>query len=135
MRFRTWANNYRWYGAGVSTSFPFTVGNDYGAQGYGLHALVDRPMWPFINLSADVGWNHFPGNDDRESVDVWNLIFGGRFVLGVFFMGGETGYLSEVDNWGWVPSIGLRFEKLEFTVRHVTAGADAWTTLRAGYYF
>ncbi len=132
---QAWVDSYRWLGAGVSTSFPYTDFGDDFNTGYGLYAIVDKPLWPLLNGSADLGWNHFPGAGDRESVDIFNLIFGLRFVLGVFFMGGETGYLSEVDNWGWVPSMGLRFEQLEFTVRHVNAGADAWTTLRAGYYF
>jgi len=132
---QAWVDAYRWLGGGVSTSFPYTnFGDDYNT-GYGLHVLVDRPVVPLLNLSADLGWNHFPGNSDRESIDVWNLIFGGRFVLGAFFMGGETGYFSKVDSWGWVPSMGVRFERMEFAVRHETAGADAWTTLRFGYYF
>jgi hypothetical protein len=61
--------------------------------------------------------------------------FGARLVFGAFYMGGETGYLSEVDKWSWVPSFGLRFDRVELALRLATAGADGWTTLRAGFYF
>lgn len=130
-----WVANYRWLGAGLSTSFPYTeFGDDY-STGYGVHALLDKPVWPLINASADVGWNHFPGNEEHDSIDVWSLFFGGRLVFGVFYMGAEAGYLSEVDHVGWVPSFGCRFEKLELGIRYVASGSNSWTTLRAGYYF
>ena len=130
-----WIADYRWLGAALSASFPYAeFGDDYNT-GYGVHAIVDKPLWPLINLSGDIGYTHFAGNEEQESVDIWNLLVGGRFVFGAFFIGAEGGWLTEVDDLGWVPSMGCRFDKLEFAFRWVTSGPDAWTTLRAGYYF
>jgi hypothetical protein len=129
-----WLATYRRFGAAATVSWPYTEFGDKYDSGWGLHALVDQPFVPLINLTADVGWNTFPGGGERDRTDVWNVTVGGKLTLGVFYMGGETGYLSSVDRWGWVPSLGARFGDLEVALRLTTAGSQGWTTLRLGYY-
>jgi len=130
-----WVDDYRWLGAGLSVSFPYAEFGDKFNTGYGAHIIVDKPLWPLINLSGDLGYTHFAGNEEHESADIWNLLIGARLAFGAFFIGGEGGWFTEVDDLGWVPSMGVRFEKVEFELRWVTSGSNSWTTLRAGYYF
>jgi hypothetical protein len=130
-----WVADYRWLGAGLSASFPYAEFGDEFNTGYGAHIIVDKPLWPLINLSGDVGYTHFAGNEEHEDADIWNLLVGARLAFGAFFIGGEGGWFTEVDDLGWVPSMGVRFEKLEVGLRWITSGSNSWTTVRAGYYF
>ncbi len=133
---KTWpGRETRVLGLGIKTSFPFAEFKDKASTGWGISGLLDYPLIPLIDLTADVGYNHFSGADDGDGVDVWNAIFGGRFALGVFFMGAETGYFSYVDEWSYVPSMGLRFGRFEGSLSYKSVGGGSWTSLRAGYYF
>ena len=122
-------------GVGLKTSFPFDDFGDRVNTGWGVAALLDYPVIPFIDATAEVGYSHFPDAGQGDGVDVWDVIFGARFALGVFFMGGETGYFSFVDEWSFVPSMGLRFGSLEGSVRFKAVGGGNWSSLRLGYYF
>ncbi len=122
-------------GIGVKTSFPYAELKDEATTGWGVVGIFDYPLIPLIDLTADVGYNHFPGEGDNEDVDVWNVCFGGRLALGVFFMGGEAGYFSHVNEWSYVPSMGLRFDRFEGAIRYKAVGGASWTSLRFGIYF
>jgi hypothetical protein len=122
-------------GLGVKSTFPFDSFGDEVNTGLGVVGIVDYPLIPLIDLTAEVGYSHFAGESDRPSVDVWNICVGGRLALGVFFMGGETGYFSSVDEGSFIPSMGLRFGRFEGSVRHKAVGGSNWTSLRFGYYF
>jgi hypothetical protein len=130
-----WLASYRHFGIAASASFPYTRFGDRYDTGFGLHALADFPLVTLINIAGDVGWTRFASDGEGDFLDVFNAIVEGRFVFAFFFVGGGTGYLSGVDDFGWVPSLGLRFDRAELAVRWVAAGPDAWTTLRAGFYF
>lgn len=132
----TWASRQeKVLGVGVKTTFPYAEFKDDTKTGWGVGGIVDYPLIPLIDLTADLGYNHFPGKDDNEDVDVWNLCFGGRLALGAFFMGGETGYFSHVEEWSFVPSMGLRFNRFEGAIRYKAVGGVSWTSLRLGVYF
>ncbi len=122
-------------GLSVKTSFPYAELNDDTQTGWGIAGMVDYPLIPLIDLTADVGVNHFPGDGEKEDVDVWNVCFGGRLALGAFFMGGETGFFTHVDEWSFVPSMGLRFNRFEGAVRYKAVGGASWTSIRLGVYF
>ncbi len=133
---KTWVGREeRVLGLGVKSSFPYASFDDDFNTGWGVVGIVDYPLIPLIDLTADVGYTHFPGDGATESVDVWNACFGGRLALGVFFMGGETGYFSHVDEWSYIPSMGLRFGRFEGALRYKAVGGSGWTSLRFGYYF
>ena len=122
-------------GLGVKTSFPYAEFGEDANTGWGVAGMVDYPLIPLLDLTADVGYNHFAGMGEKDGVDVWNFCFGGRLALGAFFMGGETGYFSHGNDWSFVPSMGLRFGQLEGAIRYKSVGANGWTSLRFGYYF
>jgi len=122
-------------GAAVQTSFPYDELGDTHNTGWGVQAMVDYPLIPLFHLCGRVGWNTFPRVGGGDSLDVWEITGGGRVVLGAFFMGGEVGWYDKGDHWSWVPSLGLRFERIEvaFCVRAVSR--YAYTSARAGWYF
>jgi len=131
-----WLAQYRHLGLAGALTYPFQdFGDDYNT-GYGLHAMFDYPLIPLLNVTGSAGWNHFPREKEGESLDVLNLAVGGKIALGSFYIGGEVGYFSEVEEWSWVPSMGVRLDSnWDFAVRLKATGTGSWTTLRAGYYF
>ncbi len=129
-----WHSGNYW-GAGAQITLPRGVFRDDYANGFGLQGLFNYPLIALIDLSGSVGWNHFSGANDGDGIDIWELGFGGRFALGVFFMSGEMGYFSRVDEWNFVPGLGLRFDHWEFSLRTKAVHDTSWSSLRLGYYF
>ena len=130
-----WLASYHHFGAAAAMTYPFEEFGDNYNTGFGLHGLVDYPLISFLHLIADIGWNHFPGENSVESVDIFNLAGGAKIALGAFFMGGEVGYFTNVEEVSWIPSIGVRPGNWEVALRIKAVGSGSWTTLRVGYYF
>lgn len=123
------------YGGAFQLTLPYADFSDRYNSGWGLHAIADYPLIPLLTLTGDLGWNHFPGAADNQGIDVWEFSVGVNFALGVFYMGGETGYYTQVEEWSWVPSLGLRFDHWNFAVRFKAVNGASWRGLRVGYYF
>jgi len=133
---KTWAGREeRNLGLALHTSFPYAEFGEEYKTGWGVSGIFDYPLIPFIDLTADVGYTRYSSDKGGDGIDVWNLVFGARFALGVFFMGGETGYFTFVEEWSYVPSMGLRFGAFEGAIRYKSVHGASWTTLRFGYYF
>ena len=124
-----------YFAAGAQFSFPYDRFADDYQTGYGLQAIFDYPWVPLLDWSASVGWNHFGAKGDNDAVDVWEAAAGLRFVLGRFFMNGEVGWFSEVDDTTFIPGLGWRTERWEISLRTKAAGSNAWTSVRFGWYF
>ena len=122
-------------GISGAVSFPFGEFGDKAKTGYGLHAMGDYILHPLFHLSGNVGFHHFKGEADQDDLTVWEFSVGARFVLGAFYMGGESGYFTEVDEGSFIPNLGLRFGNWEGAMRWKAVGGGSWKTLRIGYYF
>lgn len=125
----------RIYGAAISVNQPYNSFNQVQETGYGIHGIVDYPFIPLLDITADIGWNHFPGARDGSGLDVWEFAGGMRFVMGAFFMSGEVGYYTGVEDTSFLPGMGLRFDSLEFSLRIKAVTGGSWTGFRFGYYF
>ncbi len=123
------------FGAAFSLNYPYENFGEEHETGYGIHAIMIYPFIPLLDFTADIGWNRFPQADDGEAIDVWEFAGGMRFVMGVFFMSGEVGYYTEVEDTSFVPGLGLRFDRLEISLRVKAVTGGSWTGLRVGYYF
>ena len=123
------------FGLGLTGKYRQETYGDSYDPGYGIQAFMDYPFIPLLDLTAGVGFNHFSSDDEREEVDIWEFTGGMRFRMGVFFMSGEVGYYTKIDETSFLPGLGLRFDHFEiaFNVRAVSNGS--WTGLRLGYYF
>ncbi|MFT5316481.1 MAG: hypothetical protein ACI9UK_002327, partial [Candidatus Krumholzibacteriia bacterium] len=133
-REKAWHPGNYW-GVAAQSTFPRSdFGIDYNT-GYGLQGIFDYPLIPLIDLSGSIGWNRFGGKDDRPAIDIWEVALGARFAVGVFFMNGEAGYYTKVDEWNYIPGLGLRFDHWEYSLRTKVAGNSTWSTFRVGYYF
>ena len=129
-----WHSGNYW-GVGAQLSLPYQDFADKYTTGYGLQGLYNYPLIPLLDLSASVGWNHFPREADGAGLDIWEMSFGARFALGAFFMNGETGYFSKVDDWSFIPGLGLRYDHWEVSLRTKAVGGSSWHGLRLGHYF
>ncbi len=125
----------KYWGAGAQWSVPRGAFADDFSSGFGVQGMFNYPLIALIDLSGSVGWNHFGGANDGDGADIWEVAFGGRFALGAFFMNGEAGYFSKVDQWNFIPGLGLRYDHWEFALRTKAVGSNAWSSLRIGYYF
>jgi hypothetical protein len=125
---------------GFGVAAMFNIPNDeFGKRtdnGFGIHGVWVKPLIPLISLTADVGFNHFPSSDNGQpEANVWEFTGGLRFEFGAFYMGGEGGYYTEIDEGSFIPSMGLRFGKFEFAGRWKAVGGSSWTGLRLTYFF
>ena len=129
-----WHSGNYW-GLGAQVSPPRNDFADKYSTGYGLQGMYNYPLIPLLEVSASVGWNHFPQEADGAGIDIWETSLGARFALGAFFMSGEMGYFSKVDEWSYMPGLGLRYDHWEFSLRVKAVGSNSWSGLRVGYYF
>jgi hypothetical protein len=123
------------FGAGLTAKAPYGDYGYYYKTGYGLMGFVEFPFIPLVDLTAGIGWNHFPGEGELESQDIWEFVGGARLRLGAFFMSGEAAYYTNIEEVSFLPGLGLRFSHIEiaFNIRAVSGGS--WRGLRLGYYF
>jgi len=123
------------FGAGISYKYPFSSYDQEYSPGWGIQALLSYPFIPVLDLVADIGWNHFPHDNDGADIDIWEFVGGARFRLGAFFMSGEVGYYTNIESVSFQPGLGLKFDNWDFawTVRSVDSGS--WHGIRVGYYF
>jgi len=124
-----------YWGAAAQVSAPRGAFKDDFSTGYGLQGVVDYPLIPLLDLTGSLGWNHFPGVGDGGGADIWEITFGARFVLGSFFMNGEMGYFSQVDEGNFIPGLGFRSDHWELSVRTKAAGSNAWSSFRLVRFF
>lgn len=132
----TWVPRTDGFGVAAMLNLPNDEFGNRTDNGFGIHGVWVKPMIPLISLTADVGFNHFPSSDDGlPEVNVWEFTGGLRFEFGAFYMAGEGGYYTEIDESSFVPSLGLRFGKFEFAGRWKAVGGSSWTGLRLTYFF
>ncbi len=122
-------------GISGAVTFPFGDFGDRAQTGYGLHAMGDYPVIPLLHLAGNVGFHQFSGEGEADDLTVWEFSVGVRFVLGAFYMGGENGYFTGVEDSSYIPNFGLRLGNWEAAVRWKAVGRGSWNTLRVGYYF
>ena len=125
---------------GFGVAGMFNIPNDeFGRRtdnGFGIHGVWVKPLIPLISLTGDVGFNHFPASENGlDAVNVWEFTGGLRFEFGAFYMGGEAGYYTEIDEGSFVPSLGLRIGKFEVAGRWKAVGGSSWTGVRVTYFF
>ncbi len=123
------------FGAGLTAKYPYENFGDSHDTGYGLQAIMDYPFIPLLDLTASIGWNHFPESNDGEAIDIWEFAGGMRFRMGVFFMSGEVAYYTEIEETSFLPGLGLRFEHFEAAMNVRAVSGGSWTGIRLGYYF
>jgi len=123
------------FGAGLSAKYPYENFGDTYDTGYGIQAIMDYPFIPLLDLTAGIGWNHFPIANEGEAIDIWEFVGGMRFRMGVFFMSGEVGYYTKIEETSFLPGLGLRFEHFEVAMNVRAVSGGSWTGLRLGYYF
>ena len=123
------------FGAGLTMKSP---SESFGVQyntGYGLMAFMEYPFIPLLDVTAGIGWNHFPEGDANEALDIWEFVAGARLRLGVFFMSGEAGYYTQIKETSFLPGLGLRFTHLELALNIRAVPSGSWLGMRLGFYF
>jgi hypothetical protein len=123
------------FGLGLTMKYPYeSFGDDYNTA-YGLAGMLAYPFIPLLDLTASIGWNQFSEGDQDKSLDLWEFTGGMRFRMGVFFMSGEVGYYTKIEQTSFLPGLGLKFEHFEVALNVRAVDKGSWTGLRLGYYF
>lgn len=129
------SDNKAQFGLGLTTKYPYeSFGDDYGTA-YGIMGLLAYPFIPLLDLTAGIGWNTFGEGDSNESLDLWEFTGGMRFRMGVFFMSGEVGYYTNIEQTSFLPGLGLKFDHFEIALNVRAVDKGSWSGLRLAYYF
>lgn len=94
------------------------------------------------SVHGQVGWTRFPGKEltggvDVEDIDFFHAGVGGRFGLGLFWVGLNAAYFSGDgdDGLGFFPEVGAGFGPIEAVADYRLDGDAHWLGLRAGLRF
>jgi hypothetical protein len=130
-----WHPRNEGFAAGLVANIPNADFGRRSQTGFGIQGFYVRPLLPLVTVTASAGYNRFPGEGELPAADVWSFTGGLRFEFGAFYMSGEGGYYTEIDEGGFVPGIGLHLGRFEAAARWKASGNSTWTSLRLGYYF
>jgi len=95
-----------------------------------------------LALVGELDYTRFSGGTvngaDTDGVGFWEVAGGGRFYLGTFFVGAQTGYLSGSSFSGdpiLRPEVGVSIWKLTGLAQYKLGGDAHWWSLGASYSF
>lgn len=114
---------------------PTDTFGDFYSTGYGFSSSLEFTLLPIVSVHGGLGWTRFSGEGALEDIDVWEYGLGARAHLGLFYGGLEVDHFSEIDEWGWVPEVGVRFTMLDAGLRYKMSGDANWWGIRAGIRF
>lgn len=131
--------------AGVGVGFRLPSG-DFGDAydgGFGANFTMAYPLAPTVSAYGDIGYTRFMGKSASvggvevgpDDLDVWGFSAGAKVGLGGFYLGGEGGYFTEVDEFGLSPLLGLGLGPLDISARYKFTGDANWFDLRASISF
>jgi len=131
---------------GVGLGFRAPTGDfgDLYDGGFGANVVMEFPLAPTISAYGDVGYTTFYGQDlvidgttatAVDDIDVWGFSAGAKFGIGGFYLGGEVGYFTEIDETGLSPLVGMGLGPLDISARYKITGDANWIDLRASISF
>ncbi len=115
--------------------------------GLGFYGNIDYNFNEHIAWRFDLGWNDLEG-DERTIVDttgyvhthkpkisVWEFTTGFKASFSVFYIEARGGYFTGINEWGVIPAVGLRLNKLDIQGSYKLLGDNNWVAARIGYYW
>jgi hypothetical protein len=112
-----------------------------------VYANFDYNLNKYFALRADPGWNDVSGPEtsyidpagvihtNHPNMSVWEFTRGFKAQVSIFYIEARGGYFSGVNDWGFVPAVGLRMRKLDIQGNYSFVGDNEWASLRIGYYW
>lgn len=102
--------------------------------GYGgyIKAEVGALM---LGAAAEANLTRFSGEDGFESVTVLGIQAGPRLGMGLFKVGLDLGWYSEVEKTGYTPNVSVGLGPLEAGAGATFFSGGRWIYLRAGLRF
>jgi hypothetical protein len=126
-------------GAGIAV--PTGDFGDVADNGYTVRGQLGVSLL-LASVHAQVGWTRFPGPEiagiEADDADIWHAGVGGRFGLGLFWVGLNAAYFGgdgEDDGLGFFPEVGLGLGPLEAVADYRIDGDAKWLGLRAALKF
>lgn len=123
--------------AGVHATFPSGETADAYDGGFGVYGRLGAPVGP-LKLMASATWNRLGGKAGNDDIDIITLQAGPHFTIGLFDLGIEAGYFSEIDKIGFAPNISFALMNYEITATYNTTLEDptaSWISVGAGIRF
>ena len=116
-------------------------------HGIGIYGNIDYNFNKYFAARFDLGWNDVSGlettyvdpygniHTNHPNMSVWEFTGGLRASISVFYLEIRGGYFTGINEWGYVPAVGLRFGKLDIQGSYTFGGDSEWVSARIGYYW
>ena len=116
-------------------------------HGFGVYSNFDYNLNKFFALRFDIGWNDVSGQEttyldtlgvihiNHPNMSVWEFTGGFKASVSIFYIEARGGYFTGVNEWGFVPALGLRIGKLDIQGNYSFVGDSEWVSVRIGYYW
>ncbi len=107
---------------------------------FGAYGRIGAPVGP-IKLMGSVTWNRFKAKDGLpliEDEDLITIQAGPHFSTAMLDLGVEFGYISNIEEFGFMPNISLGLGSVEVTAGYNTTFSDpkaSWMTVGFGFRF
>jgi hypothetical protein len=121
-------------GAGVRYASPSGDFGDAVDPGYGGYVKVEIGAL-MLGAAAEANLTRFGGEGNGESATVLGIQAGPRLGMGLFKVGLDLGWYSEVEKTGYTPNVSLGLGPLEAGAGATFFSGGRWFFLRAGLRF
>ena len=121
-------------GVGALAAFPTDDNfSDVYNTGFGAAIFSRKGVAPIVSVTGQIGYTRFGAKSELNlsDVSVFEFTAGGLANLGMFNGGVEFGYFTDVDDWSFVPNIGVKIAILDASLRY-KAGGVSWLAFRLG---
>lgn len=116
-------------------------------HGFGFYGNFDYNLSKHLALRFDLGWNDISGPEtsyvdtvgvvhmNHPNMSVWEFTGGLKASVSVIYIEARGGYFTGINDWGFIPAVGLRFGKFDIQGSYSFVGNNEWISARIGYYW
>ena len=113
----------------------------------GVYANIDYNFNQHFAARFDLGWNDVSGPEttyadtlgfihvNHPNMSVWEFTAGFKVSVSVVYIEIRGGYYTGVNNWGFVPAVGLRIGRFDLQGNYAFVGDNRWVSARIGFYW
>ncbi|MCK5759802.1 MAG: hypothetical protein KAH33_00815 [Candidatus Delongbacteria bacterium] len=115
--------------------------------GLGIYANFDYELSEHFAARLDLGWNDVAGPEneyqdtdgnthtDHTNTSIWEISGGLKANLSIFYVEIRGGYFTTINDWGYIPAVGLRLGIFDIQGNYSFVGDSEWAAVRMGFYW
>lgn len=126
------------FGIGAKMLFPTGDLDDAVKSGWGLAGTGELRILHFLAATGEISYYEFPGESsgdlELEDQDFLGFAAGARLYLAALYLGADMGYFTDLEEFSFIPNVGLKFAMFEVAARYKATDAN-WMELRGTVNF